>query len=97
MPSSPFNPFLHAMSQLLDLLGLLKHVDRQNIFIRLANLLFKCRRQRQQFIRIFYQPFLPLNDRHLLLFDPLLSLSLRTAWQLSCPGHLAAVGGGNRP
>jgi len=59
------------MSQLFDLICLLDHIHRQNIFVRLIDLLFQIRRQRQQLIGIRHQPLLSLRASNLfLLFQP---------------------------
>ncbi len=46
------------MGQLLNLIRLLNHIDRQRIFGCLVHLLFQIRRQRQQLIRVSHQPLL---------------------------------------
>jgi len=60
------------MGQLLNLICLLNHINRQNIFIRLIHLLFQIGRQRQQLICVRHQPLLPLRAPSLfLLLQPM--------------------------
>ena len=64
---SPLHPFLHAMGQLLDLIGLLDHVHRQYLFVVLSTCCFKSVARRQQLVCVRHQTLLPVVVSQLLL------------------------------
>ena len=60
-PLVPLHPLLHAVRQLLDLIRLAHHIQRQRVLVRLVHRRLQLIGQLQQLRRVLHQPLLPVD------------------------------------